>query len=241
MPELVVLGEDGPWQQFTPEAAQVARAAHLDDPPHVFATRGISPSTIHRVYAFRDGLVRQDHARQPQAFRWDMITETRESVSDVYLTTGGARRYQQTRFTFALTRRDGARVKIAGAHQAGPRAQQPPPPGPVPGSASVQCHRYFEFGKAACAEVARARLPAALASLDRGESVAFGSVRVSRTGLRRGMRRPVPWAGLTMRVSEGWLTIERHGSRRPVFRKSVADIPSSTLFRTVVTGLLDGS
>ncbi|GAA2079827.1 hypothetical protein GCM10009801_37710 [Streptomyces albiaxialis] len=233
MADLVVLGEDGPWQRLPPEAVLAAKEAGLDDAPYVFAIRGLSPDTVHRVLAHEHGLVRQDHGKQPQVFRWDAVMRTRESVVDHYRTESGVRRYSQTRFSFTLTREDGAKVKIAGSDH---REASASAPFGGPASATVQNHRYFEFGKSACAGVARAQLPGALATLERGDEVAFGPVRLTRDGLRRRLRRPVAWDGLTVEVDGGWITLrDREG--RTAFKESVADVPNSTLFRTLLTRL----
>jgi hypothetical protein len=214
MVDLSVVSQAGPWQQLTPEAAQVADdqelGAHLD----TFGTRGISPDKIHRTYRFANGLIRQDHGREPEAFRWDEIVTVHSSVADRYYNN----RYDATYYTYKLDRDDGASIKISAYHKGQNGAG----------------YRYFEFGTEVCEYVARAQLPGARATLERDGSLDFGKVRLSADGFGVGRHR-VPWASIAaVDVEKGWLHVTETGRSRPFFKRAVGQVPNYALFMTLV-------
>ncbi|GAA4633887.1 hypothetical protein GCM10023196_073230 [Actinoallomurus vinaceus] len=231
--DLMVLSADGPWAQVTPEAERVAQEHHLGKLREIFAIQaGLSRKKVNRVYEFEAGLVRQNHGKAPEAFRWDQLATVHERVTNRY--NNGT--YDATYFTYTLTLANGASTKLDGFYR-DPKLHRNPG---FAISANPRGRQYADLGRAVANYVTRAKLPGALESLERGESLTFGDVTIDRNGVRRG-RHAAPWVSIQeVKVEKGWITIKQEGKFRPLHKQEVAGIPNFSLFITLVEKLREG-
>jgi hypothetical protein len=225
---------DGSFPQISTEAAQ---AAHDSELGGLRQTVEIMKGTWNfkyrdtgaRVHEFDAGLVNQRSAAAPEVFRWDHVTTAYQDVTHF----SEQRRYKQTDFSYRLTRSDGATMNIAGSYRDPARSGRD--------STSSWLYRYAMLGKSAAEHVAQAQLPSAVAALNRGESLAFGDIVITSSGVQ-GKHGTAPWPSiLDVQVKNGYVRIKMFDKLLSLSAKQVRQIPNFLLFVALAERLSNAS
>jgi hypothetical protein len=177
------------------------------------------------LYEFEAGLVRRRAGAAPEVFRWDQVGTVLQSSTRVYRNNW----YQRTDFCYDLTRCDGALLRIDG-HYLDPALSKR-------GSPTFWTYRYAMLGQAAATQVAQAQLPGSLAALRSGQSLAFGDIVVSTSGIQS-KSSATPWSSIReVQVSTGIVRIRKEGKFLPLSSRPVSKIPNFLLFIALTDAL----
>jgi hypothetical protein len=159
-----------------------------------------------RLHLFEHGLLVADHAGPVDAFRWDSMSVLQEIVERY---ANGA--YVGTVYVYTLTRHDGSILKLT--------------------------HFYADpqqWGAIIQQEITRAQAPAALAALERGQTLQFGDLSVSAGGVATAKRGGVGWHEIQeVNVKNGVLFLKKSGKRLPWSNTQVSKIPNFFIFLAI--------
>lgn len=156
----------------------------------------------------------------PAVIRWDEASVLQDIVRH---TRNGVASH--TTYLYTLTAPDGTRTRISGI---------------IGGIGGME--RPEEWGKAIQERVTAAQLPRCAAALERGETLAFGDISVSRDGIAAKGGDAVAWSQLQeIRVKDGFLSLRVAGRWRALTTTAVARIPNFFVFIALAEHLRSAS
>ncbi|BBA98827.1 hypothetical protein RVR_5172 [Actinacidiphila reveromycinica] len=167
------------------------------------------------LHFYEHGLVNVGAGRAgPAAVRWDEASVLQDVVRH---TRHGS--VTRTTYLYTLSAPDGTRTEISGVAGVA---------GVAGGSGGTE--RPQEWGRAIQDQVIAAQLPGCTAALQRGETLAFGDVKVSWDGIVA-TGEPVAWSRLQeIRVKDGLVHLRVGGKWRALTGTAVARIPNHCVF-----------
>ncbi|MBL1119780.1 hypothetical protein JK364_46870 [Streptomyces sp. 110] len=161
------------------------------------------------LHFYENGLVNVGVGNKgPAAIRWDEASVLQDIVRH---TRNGA--LTHTTYLYTLTAPDGTHTKISGI---------------IGGIGGME--RPEEWGRAIQQLVTTAQVPRSTVALDRGETLSFGDIRVSRDGIAA-KGNSVAWSQLQeIRVKDGYVSLRVAGKWRALTTTAVASIPNYFVF-----------
>jgi hypothetical protein len=179
------------------------------------------PEFMYHVFDFEEGIVFQGKDGVLHPYPWSRV-KTVYLGSTRHYTNG---QYNMTTFGFSLILGSGNRLRLSGIFQdpalrSGRNRKKP---------VDVE-QELFMLISAVATVVSREQLPEAIAKLERGESLAFGDIRISLAGVQT-TAELIPWSAIKeVEVAQGVIRIKQAGRFRPLSRKSASEIPNVQLF-----------
>ncbi|MEV0977755.1 DUF6585 family protein [Streptomyces sp. NPDC049915] len=165
-----------------------------------------------RLHLFEYGLAEVGRNGEVSVFRWDSMTVLQE-ITERY--ANGI--YVGTTYLYTVHREDGTTLKVTGFYS------QPE-----------------QWGPAIQQEITRAQLPALLAGLEQGGTLAYGDLFVNLGGVATA-RDSLTWREIEkVEVSQGVLVLRKAGKKLPWARVPVQKIPNFFLFLALVDRLRHG-
>jgi hypothetical protein len=181
-----------------------------------------------RFLVFSWGVSWIDGAEEISA-RWDQVTQLWREITRHY--ANGSPTYTDYRYTLRLA--DGRFRSVRGALPARrARASGAVRLRPAPGATTLvtieQLGRLLESG------VTRAQLPKAMDLFNAGQTVAFGPLAVSPSGIAAG-GRSLPWSEIEgVQTRKGVVSVRKSGKLRAWKRAQVSQIPNYLVFDAMV-------
>lgn len=177
----------------------------------IAANPAVNPRIAARkVYLFEQGFIPAKASGPVGHFRWDTIASVLQRIADHYYE--GV--YTGRIFRYTVTRNDGVKVKLTQFYD-----------------------DIEEFGHVLTAELTRVHLPRAMASIQEGRPVYFGSLSVDAYGLAEG-RRWLPWTELKdLKIQRGNVVVHKTSGFATWSSKPAWSIPNLHVFLALVDRL----
>ncbi|GHO99016.1 hypothetical protein KSF_090640 [Reticulibacter mediterranei] len=167
-----------------------------------------------KIYQFKQGLVIL-RGNRASSYPWRQVKFLWKTVIDHYLKQSGTFTstvtYQGRSYHFTLRLQDDRKLRL-----------------------DNDLEHIRELGEQIDQEVFQALWPAALASLEAGETLSFGNFRIDAQGLIRGQKALSwkDWPLLT--VNKGSVTIKAAGQEKAWAKSELAEIPNYRLFLALI-------
>ena len=175
---------------------------------------------VFRVFDFEDGIVYQGRDGVLHTYPWSQVRTVYIGSIRHYANSA----YYRTTYGFTLILASGKRLGLNGVFR-DPELR----PHLIRTKPVDDEHELFTLISAVAAVVCEEQLPEAAAALERGATLAFADIEISRTGVQDAAGL-IPWSEIDeVKVHQGMIRIKRAGRSRPLSDRSTAEIPNVQL------------
>jgi len=175
------------------------------------------------AYEFDNGFVWQPDDGVAQAYRWDEVSTVNWFASQHY--ANGV--YTGTQYWLTLASTDGRSLKFSGS------CKDPAAKGGRNADPLARGYLLYQFLIRVREAASAAQLPGAMATLNRGEQLVFGDLRISATGIQA-PKGFVPWSSIkAVNIYQGRVSVRQEGKFFSLSSQAAEKIPNCPLFLTL--------